>query len=1326
MSAMPQFLTNHTHILTHTHTHKTGLKDDFENTMWLPPTLKEAYAFKFKHVFKGGEASMFSTDVCSDPALSAVACLYFIFIKHVAWLMLWLTILSLPLLLMSFFGSRTSELDQDPMGLYLLTLGNVGYDKSANNYADISKCTKLIPTTTNGTCIHFDALNFELRANDASNILTACEFIQGLLFLWFIRKLKKEAKQLMSDHEVGECTVRDYSIMIRDIPADTTPTDLLIHFNRLYPLDVADWKGRPRIKGAKKVEHIENSQQSMYMHSWIADISLHKKIGKFIRAFRTKSEMMYELMGYRARMKMYADNTPHSHGPNKKLWLLNEKKMMDLGLKLDQYSDQVFDKHFVLNPDNEPGELEDGEIHESKVIERIDADVTCAFVTFQYSESMARCVEDYAKWDKFPLNIVKPFLFPNEMKLRGTWIKVEHAPEPDELIWENLEIPWYSHEIRKFIVLVIASTSICIAFAIIVQASIYKVSFAENVPKLSLCNSYIPELYMQNGTTGIPWNIQGSRETVRLVRPAEGLGLDGRAHLDSQCQIYTGVTTTFFGLYAENSDVNKPVGHYNMSTCTKIDKITNTLGFDTCPATPSDGRIHEKNSEFCPCFTMTPQGRSKCHSIECTAGDLDGSAGTVNKKCIKFASNTMAGCYCYDFLTNMIATLNPSDVLSTIDGLQGHVCQDFLVSYSASQGLTYAISILVVLINSGILWLLKALTNWEKHTHFANEQASYLIKVAVSLYLSLCIVVLIAYGRIEGLPEILAQLEFFQGPYLDFTPAWYSDVGLFLVTTFVIQAVSPLIADYWAFYISYPLGRCIYFPKLESQSSHKFAMQAEVNKYICGPVFDPTHNQAMLLSLFFCTMTFSTGIPILQFFTFLFFVLTFRANKILLLRFFQNPPHGNDGAMQVLLQVLPFAGILRLGFAIWMLGNDDLLEAAGISTDTLSQVSGGEVAIGGAASGADTAAAAGAASALLGPQEGIVGLLITRATRPNCVPLTVLLIISIVILLLEKLWRVLPVFWAIKIMKCIISIISQDKTAAVHHDVASSDMARGEDHDLIIDTSDYLTEFEIHELNHHLRQESAPFTGEYYQYCYDLVEEDRRQKACWCFRPSRKHDSDFISDDDKVQNWHLAKDGKYVIKEKLWNRTTVHNGEVRKKGEPKRTFELLDETGTSSYELDRVPRYKLAMKALEEGILLHEELADIDDKGDETHTEHYDKLGNMHRVPVLKAKPSVLNAYDHHKARIKVEKLSMEDWEVDGDDFNDDYKRIASRKAIKASHELNANVSESYLSHKDDEEWSEGSEEEDESDDEGYDDGDGDDEEGGDAEEEEEEEEEED
>jgi hypothetical protein len=47
-----------------------------------------------------------------------------------------------------------------------------------------------------------------------------------------------------------------------------------------------------------------------------------------------------------------------------------------------------------------------------------------------------RCVDDYRFYNTFPFS----YFMPSQLKFRGEQIKVTHAPEPDEIVWENLEV----------------------------------------------------------------------------------------------------------------------------------------------------------------------------------------------------------------------------------------------------------------------------------------------------------------------------------------------------------------------------------------------------------------------------------------------------------------------------------------------------------------------------------------------------------------------------------------------------------------------------------------------------------------------------------------------------------------------------------------------------------------------------------------------------------------------------------------------------------------------------------------------------------------------
>ena len=106
---------------------------------------------------------------------------------------------------------------------------------------------------------------------------------------------------------------------------------------------------------------------------------------------------------------------------------------------------------------------EEHHTHEPKLLEKIDAPAVCAFVTFNYCESAARAIEDYTYYTSFPRNI----FFPSRLKLRGHVIEVMQPPEPDEIVWENLEVGFLHRIVYKSITNVVALIFTIIIFIIV-------------------------------------------------------------------------------------------------------------------------------------------------------------------------------------------------------------------------------------------------------------------------------------------------------------------------------------------------------------------------------------------------------------------------------------------------------------------------------------------------------------------------------------------------------------------------------------------------------------------------------------------------------------------------------------------------------------------------------------------------------------------------------------------------------------------------------------------------------------------------------------------
>ena len=61
------------------------------------------------------------------------------------------------------------------------------------------------------------------------------------------------------------------------------------------------------------------------------------------------------------------------------------------------------------------------------------------------------------------------------MKFKGHRLRVEEAPEPDEVVWENMEVSELSRFLRQIPGALLSTIFLIVSFAIIVQVIIYRI-----------------------------------------------------------------------------------------------------------------------------------------------------------------------------------------------------------------------------------------------------------------------------------------------------------------------------------------------------------------------------------------------------------------------------------------------------------------------------------------------------------------------------------------------------------------------------------------------------------------------------------------------------------------------------------------------------------------------------------------------------------------------------------------------------------------------------------------------------------------------------------
>ena len=812
-----------------------------------------------------------------------------------------MTILSLPSLIFAYYGSHIPDVDHDSLGLYRFTIGNVGYDPGSATYAVNSMCLNQ-GKHYNGTCLHIPTFKLEVTFINASYIITACEFVQILIFFITVYHLNKRMHEMTKLYEAKRIVVSSYAVEVKGVPADTSVAELVDHFSALYPLDKPDWRNRPAFLGARPVEHCDNTGVPVYVNSWVAECSLHKKIGKFIRAFEKNQRVNDELLRSRAAMKMYAPDTPHAKGSNIKKLAKAEKKMLQIAAKMDKITLKLFHASYGLKADQEKekkGENDDDEEENEKKTDnkdklnkfhdQMDAPVVCAFVVFEYSESFARCVEDYASCSTLPWSLC----YPSKLKFRGYEIKVRRAPEPDEIWWENLEVDFISKQLSRGRTTIFTIVFIAVAFVIILQASLSNEKFSLQVPHLSYCTSIVPSLYEQ-----MDKNVS-SVSSMEITRPL----VAAQVPLDAACNQV--MPSSFYAMYTIGGDLKKPVGAYDVRACTSKGSLNASL-----PAGFAGGCPHSGQRTFCPCMSLTDS--EVCFSRACNSSV---SLGSASSGCHTFPASTMGSCFCYSQLGALLSTSSgggAGNLLSKVQDLGTNFCKGFIINYSTAISLQYLSSFTTVIINRIILEVIKYLTVFEYHTSLDKREASLLLKTFVASYFNLAIVVLVAYGSIPQIPVGIRENFFiFNGEYEDFTVGWYGNVGEFLVLTFILQAISPLFFHLFNFLIFAPLKRFVFYPYINAQTSTWFVWQKEVDALALGPKMDVTSHQAQLLSLVFFAMTYGPGIPVLIILSYFTFWLYFTIDKMMLLQYFEKPRHMGPGVMGIVITCLTLAGVVR-------------------------------------------------------------------------------------------------------------------------------------------------------------------------------------------------------------------------------------------------------------------------------------------------------------------------------------------------------------------------------------------------------------------------------
>ncbi|KAL4166165.1 hypothetical protein KRP22_013430 [Phytophthora ramorum] len=906
-----------------------------------------------------GNKSVFDANMNDIAALGIGLELYFLLVKYLGWAFFAMGIVSLPAIVVNYFGNGVTAKMADPLQLAYASLGNQGVNPDVAS--DPSECLPLGDIDCTGATVNTP---FTTDPDKVAWIVTSSDAIYSFVFLVVYLAFRRHARRAIEAHQNEHLTPAKYAVFVRGLPSDAASREVLEHFNALYdptqeeryfPLWLGCcWGRRPRrvkhslSKGAvncnvvRNLDHLwrpdeiaqarpstaavpgtprpdarkladerraKEEQQRMYLGTWIAEVSIAHPTGGLLRTFLAmevltrKISEAQALVGILTHEKEQAEIAlqnwtppPGKRNPKKpkssfkqadELLLQATTKKLELlqgsmakktsKLKaLKQANRQVQEEQKQLAAaaasDTTPATTKaKAKPKRKKAPAAKPFDLTaceCAFVVFNNLESRRRCLQDYRRSNQWlPLKFQPKALRFRDGKFPLT---VLPAPEPSNILWENLEVTARSRRLRRSFTYSVTFFLLLVSGAIISAAQSAQQTFKDKAPPAGLCEATLPEIFYASPdftTAKVAWDLEWNPNATCTA----GESGEERYHVAYSNGILNGITVR---------NPTLPVDQLNRCT-------------DPC--------VSEKSS-------------TKCNTLACFDGVAREESG---EDCQTYLASHVLYCLCTAQLQTSISDFGmisgPQQLWKTY-----LPCRGFLTDFLAKNAFIVVASAVVVVVNIVLKTTLRGFASFERHASESAKASAVALKMFAAQFLNTAIIVLVVNAALS-LSAVPVIGELFRGKFSDFQRDWYPTVGMGVTMTMLINAVVPQAILLLNLCLLSPLKRCI--------ARRSVRTQEKMDQLYAGPTFDLAVRYPMVLNSVFVTLVFCGGSPVLLFIAALACTATFWLDKLALLWLYSVKTAYDEDLGETVLGLLPWALVAHLGFSSWMYGNTDLLSA---------------------------------------------------------------------------------------------------------------------------------------------------------------------------------------------------------------------------------------------------------------------------------------------------------------------------------------------------------------------------------------------------------------
>lgn len=872
---------------------------------------KQARALAKLDRLGAGQKSAMQATMRDIGALGIGMQLYFMLTKYLSIAFFLMGLISLPALIVNKFGHGLTSKTVDPLQLGYASLGNQGVSD------DIVNSTSLCLPTGDIDCT-WDTVNTPFTSDPVkvSWIITISDCAYSVFFVFFYIIYRIQARKAIDLHQNENLTPAKYAVFVRGLPSDATEKEILSHFNSLYdltkpeeycPLWLGFWWGRRRPvrhslsrKAVNRnvvtnVDHLAGPtsvNKELYLNTWIAEVSVGHPTGGLLRTFLSMQALTQRLAETRSLIRTLGQEKKESltafPPADEKLFHKSVKLVEKLETALERSKRKIKALQHVV-PLNE-ADLRTSQTGKAKFAtkrEHARAKVAaaaqkaaqkaattqrafdweacdCAFVVFNNLESRRRCLIDYrhsVHW--LPRRFQPPILRFRNGKYP---LIVLPAPEPSNILWENLEVTDRGRFYRRSLTNFITFLLLLLSAIIISAAQSAQTQYKSKLPPAGLCDSSLPEVFYGNNSysSKIDWTLDWNSSAT--------------------CDPATDGTKRYHIAYTNgiaNSVIPTVSGSSSLNRC--LDPCTSSTNDTVCSTMP--------------CFVQ--------------------SLANSGQSCQTYLASHVLYCYCSSELTDAITSKGYVNGPKSLWDDQ-IPCRGYITDYLKKNGFIIAAAAVVVIVNTLLNMILRAFATFERHVSESSKASAIAVKMFGAQFLNTAIIVIIVNAAL-GLSNVPVVNQLLKGSYSDFQRGWYPAVGMAITTTMLINVLTPQLVLFLQMFVIAPIRR-----RLQARSART---QGQMNRLYAGPAFDISQRYPMILNSVFVTMAFCGGSPILLFIASITAAATYWFDKLSIVHLYSVTTAYDEELGETAISVLPWSLVLHLAVSTWMYGNASLMKA---------------------------------------------------------------------------------------------------------------------------------------------------------------------------------------------------------------------------------------------------------------------------------------------------------------------------------------------------------------------------------------------------------------